>query len=127
MANKAQLLEQAQELNIEVPEGATNAEIKELIANADDGSEGESPEQEEDLRAGLPEDAGQEYPTDPDDEVDETADDTKEDQQQVVATNTGAEEFIPNIAGYSYGSAPDTDQSPAHLKKARENDKEEED
>ena len=60
MANKAQLLEQAQELNIEVPEGATNAEIKELIANADDGSEGESPEQEEDLRAGLPEDAGQE-------------------------------------------------------------------
>ena len=124
MANKAQLLEQAQNSTQKYQKGALTPRLK-GIANAGDSSE-ENLQNKEDLRAGLPEDAGQEYPTDPD-EVDETADDTKEDQQQVVATNTGAEEFIPNTAGYSYGSAPDTDQSPAHLKKARENDKEEED
>lgn len=37
---------------------------------------------------------------------------TGEDQGQVATTNTGHEDFEPNIEGYSYGTAPDRGTDP---------------
>lgn len=90
---KSELRDKAEELGLDLTGKESKKDLQALISNreaADEASseasqpnEGETPEEKETRENDEPE--------------------------QVKTTNTGAEPFEPNIEGYSYGSAPDTE------------------